>query len=112
MHVAFYKADEGLKEVNRSVYLYGLPDFTAYSLASPNDKVKLIRQLQNAVKVFEPRIAKVRIVPLDDVAGLTKTRTLRFRIEGLLLMDPVPEHVSFDTVLQLTSGEYEVQNAG
>jgi len=104
--------DDGLKEVNRSVYLYGLPDFTAYSLASPNDKVKLIRQLQNAVKVFEPRIAKVRIVPLDDVSGITKTRTLRFRIEGLLLMDPVPEHVSFDTVLQLTSGEYEVQNAG
>jgi hypothetical protein len=24
-------------------------------------------------------------------------------------MDPAPEHVSFDTVLQLTSGEYQVK---
>jgi type VI secretion system protein ImpF len=102
--------DEGLKELNRSVYLFGLPDFTGFSIATPNDKTKLIRQLQNAVKIFEPRIAKPRIIPLEtESAG---ARTLRFRIEGLLLMDPEPEHVSFDTVLQLTSGQYEVQNAG
>ncbi len=102
--------DEGLKELNRSVYLFGLPDFTGFSIATPNDKTKLIRQLQNAIRIFEPRIAKPRIVPLEtETAG---TRTLRFRIEGLLLMDPEPEHVSFDTVLQLTSGQYEVQNAG
>lgn len=102
--------DEGLKELNRSAYVYGLPDFTGLSIATPSDKSRLIRQLQNAVKLFEPRIAKARIIPLEaESAG---TRTLRFRIEGLLLMDPEPEHVSFDTVLQLTSGQYEVQNAG
>jgi type VI secretion system protein ImpF len=102
--------DEGLKELNRSVYLFGLPDFTGFSIATPNDKSRLIRQLQNAVKLFEPRIAKARIIPIEaESAG---TRTLRFRIEGLLLMDPEPEHVSFDTVLQLISGQYEVQNAG
>jgi type VI secretion system protein ImpF len=102
--------DESLKELNRSVYLFGLPDFTGFSIATPTEKSKLIRQLQNAIKLFEPRIAKPRIVPIEsDTAG---TRTLRFRIEGLLLMDPEPEHVSFDTVLQLTSGQYEVQNAG
>ncbi len=102
--------DEGLKELNRSVYLFGLPDFTGFSIATPNDKSRLIRQLQNAVKLFEPRIAKARIIPIEaEAAG---TRTLRFRIEGLLLMDPEPEHVSFDTVLQLISGQYEVQNAG
>jgi len=27
-------------------------------------------------------------------------------------MDPAPEHISFDTVLQLTTNQYEVQNAG
>ena len=74
------------------------------------DRTKLIRQLQNTVKLFEPRIAKFAIVPLE--AGRRAAATLRFRIEGLLLMDPEPEHVSFDTVLQLTSGQYEVQNAG
>jgi type VI secretion system protein ImpF len=102
--------DESLKEVNRSLYVYGLPDFTAYALNSPKDQAKLVRFLQTTVKVFEPRLANVRIVPLEGTAG--KTRTLRFRIDGMLVMDPAPEHVSFDTVLELTSGDYEVQNAG
>jgi len=102
--------DEALKEVNKSLYVYGLPDFTAYALNSPKDQAKLVRFLQSTVKLFEPRLANVRIVPLESIGG--KTRTLRFRIDGMLLMDPAPEHVSFDTVLELTSGGYEVQNAG
>jgi type VI secretion system protein ImpF len=99
-----------LREVKRSVYMYGLPDFSAYSLSNPDDQNRLIRHLQSAIKTFDPRLAKVRIVPLD-VAG-ANTRILRFRIEALLLMDPAPERISFDTTLQLTSGEYEVSDAG
>ena len=102
--------DAALRELNRSVYMFGLPDFTGYALASAGDQAKLVRQLQNALKLFEPRLAKVRLIPLDPSA--TPSRTFRFRIEALLLMDPTPEHISFDTVLQLTSGQYEVQNAG
>jgi len=102
--------DSRLREVNRSVYVYGLPDFTAYSLASPEDQSRLIRHLQNAIKTFDPRLDKVKVVPLE-VNG-ANTRVLHFRIEALLLMDPAPEHISFDTTLQLTSGEYEVGNAG
>jgi type VI secretion system protein ImpF len=102
--------DESLKELNGSVYVFGLPDFTAYSLNSPKDRAKLVRVLHATVKTFEPRLANIRVVPLEE--AIPGTRTLRFRIEGLLLMDPVPEHVFFDTVLELTSGEYEVRNAG
>jgi type VI secretion system protein ImpF len=102
--------DESLDEVNRSLYVYGLPDFTAFSLSSPKDQAKLVRLLQATLKLFEPRLANVKIVPLEgDAKG---TRTLHFRIEGLLIMDPAPEHVSFDTVLELTRGQYEVQSAG
>jgi type VI secretion system protein ImpF len=102
--------EEALRELNRSVYLFGLPDFTGYSLSTLADRTRLIRLLQAAVKIYEPRIAKARIVPVEGADN--STRTVRFRVEGLLLMDPEPEHVSFDTVLQLTSGQYEVQNAG
>lgn len=101
---------ESLREVNRSLYIYGLPDFSAYSLANPKDQTKLVRFLQATLKLFEPRLSNTRLIPLE-APGLN-TRTLRFRIEALLLMDPVPEHVAFDTVLQLTSGEYEVKDAG
>ena len=36
---------------------------------------------------------------------------LRFQIEGVLRLEPVPEHVTFDTMLELTSGEYEVKES-
>ena len=101
---------EGLRELNRSVYVFGLPDFSGFHSSSPADQVKLIRQLQATVKLFEPRLTGVRVVLLD--AGGDTAGKLRLRIEGMLSMDPAPEHVSFDTVLELSSGQCEVGNAG
>jgi type VI secretion system protein ImpF len=105
-----FPPSESLRELNRSVYVYGLPDFTAYSLGTAAAEAKLTRQLLAALKFFEPRLARVRVAPAEPIVG--STRTFRFRIEGLLLMDPAPEHISFDTVLQLTTNRCEVQNAG
>jgi type VI secretion system protein ImpF len=105
-----FPPDGSLKELNRSVYTFGLPDFTGYKMSSPAEHAKLLRVIQNCVKLFEPRLANIKVVPIE--AGATLSRTLRLRIEGLLLIEPAPEHVTFDTVLELTSGQYEVQNAG
>jgi type VI secretion system protein ImpF len=102
----FQEPDEGLKEVNRSVYVYGLPDFTTYAIASPADRAKLIRQLVTAIKTFEPRLLNPRLVPVEkDTGGIQQ---LHFRIEGLLAMDPAPEPVSFDTVVEVRSGACQV----
>ncbi|HTM48380.1 MAG TPA: type VI secretion system baseplate subunit TssE [Bryobacteraceae bacterium] len=98
---------EALREVSRSLYTYGLPDFSAYNIGSDRDKTRLVRVLQASIKLFEPRLANVRVVPVEVTS--TGARKVRFRIEGLLLMDPAPEHVSFDTVLQLNNGEYQVK---
>jgi type VI secretion system protein ImpF len=97
---------DALPQLGRSVYTFGIPDFSLYNIASAKDQTKLLRILQSAVKVFEPRLANVRIVPVEILT--TGTRKVRFRIEGLLMMDPAPELVSFDTVLQLNNGEYQV----
>jgi type VI secretion system protein ImpF len=98
----FQDPDESLKEINRSVYVYGLPDFSTYTMASAADQAKLLRHLLAAIKVFEPRLANVRIVPLENpTVGLQR---FRLRIEGMLLMDPAPEPVSFDTLIELRSG--------
>ena len=97
----FQDPDESLKEVNHSVYVYGLPDFSTYTMASSGDQSKLLRHLQAAIKLFEPRLANVRVVPLEKPPSGC---SFRLRIEGLLLMDPTPEPVSFDTVIELRSG--------
>jgi type VI secretion system protein ImpF len=104
--------DPGLtrSETENSLYNYGLPDFSAYSIASPKDQSRLVKVLQAAVKTFEPRMANVRVVPLEiSPKGL---RTLRIRIEALLLMDPAPELISFDTTLQLTTGDFRIKDDG
>ena len=95
-----------LRELNRSVFVYGLPDFTAYSLASSADRARLLADLEAAIRLFEPRLDDVRVVRLEDER---LSHAVRFRIEALLLVDPAPEQVSFDTVLELSSGEYQVK---
>jgi type VI secretion system protein ImpF len=98
----FEEPDESMKEVNRSLYLYGLPDFSTYTMASTSDKAKLLRELLAAIKLFEPRLANVRLVPVEvSESGLQR---YRLRIEAMLLMDPSPEPVAFDTVIELKSG--------
>ena len=98
--------EESLQEVTHSVYAYGLPDFSTYSMASPADQTKLLRHLAAAIKLFETRLANVRIVPLESpTVGFQR---VRLRIEATLLMDPNPEPVSFDTVIELRSGNCQV----
>jgi type VI secretion system protein ImpF len=98
----FQEPDESLKETNRSLYVYGLPDFSTFSMNSTGDQTRLVRQLLATVKLFEPRLANVRIVPLDS--SESGIQQVRLRIEAMLLMDPAPEPVSFDTTIELKSG--------
>jgi len=94
--------DEGLKELNRSTYVYGLPDLSALTLASTADKNRLVRQILSAINLFEPRLMNVRLVMVETPDASKKD--VRLRIEAMLRMDPVPEPVSFDTVIELKSG--------
>jgi len=98
---------ESLREVERSVYNYGIQDTSILSLKSPKDQELLARSIRTAITFFEPRLqaAKVTIEPSsDDVRGI------HFNIEGLLRMDPAPEPVFFDTLLEPSSGEYKVKS--
>jgi type VI secretion system protein ImpF len=109
----FEEPDESLKEINRSAYVYGLPDFSQYTMASAADQAKLLRQILATVKMFEPRLANVRLVPVENAEN--GIQQLRLRIEAMLLMDPSPEPVSFDTVIGLKTGNAKISgglNAG
>lgn len=97
------------KEVQRTVYGYGLPDLCSLSMRSNKDQNRLLRMMEVAISAFEPRLAGVKV--MMEPAG-ERTRVLRFVIEGMLIIDPAPEPVSFDTVLEVTSGVYEVKGDG
>jgi len=101
-------APESARETVRSVYHYGFADISSKSVLSARDQSDLVRDMELAIAIFEPRLkrAKVRMEPVDG-----SYRTLKFVIEGLLCMDPAPEPVRFDTVLELGKGEYEIKGA-
>jgi type VI secretion system protein ImpF len=97
---------DSARETVRSVYHYGFADISSRAVLSTRDHGDLVREMEAAIAVFEPRLkrAKVRME-----LGQGTFRTLNFVIEGLLCMDPAPEPVRFDTVLELGKGEYEVK---
>jgi type VI secretion system protein ImpF len=96
---------ESLEELNESVAVYGLPDLTSLSVKNPDEQNRLAKAVETALRVFEPRFINVR-VHLEPVQNTD--RQLRFRIEAHLDIEPVPEPVSFDTVLQVGSGEFAI----
>ena len=94
--------DEGLKELNRSTYMYGLPDLSALTMLASGDRNRLARQVLATINQFEPRLANVRLVMIETPdSGM---RDVRLRVEAMLRMDPVPEPITFDTVIELKSG--------
>lgn len=95
-----------LKEVKDSVLAFGLPDFTAMSIDNADDQKFIKREIEDAVRRFEQRLESV-VVSIEPVRATE--RVLRFRIDARLKIDPAPEPITFDTVLQLGSGEYEVR---
>lgn len=96
------------QEVNRSLVAYGLPDFTSLSLMSEEDRHRIRRAVEQAIAEFEPRLQRVRVT-LE--APRENDRGLRFRIDAQLPVDPAPEPVTFDAVLQLNTKQYVVQGA-
>ncbi len=95
-----------LRHVRRSLLTFGLPDFTVANLSSTRDQDLLRRTIEETVRRFEPRLANVT-VRLE--AGREFDRSLRFRIDGMLQVDPEPEPVTFDSVLQLNTRDFVVQ---
>lgn len=93
-------------EVSRSVYAYGLPDISSINVGAIQDQNELLRRMERCIEIFDKRLAKTEIT-LAPIVSLN--RVLRFSITGLVLMDPAPEEIMIDTILDPASGAYEVK---
>lgn len=98
--------DEDLEEISKSVVTFGLPDFTGTSARSHTDLKRINAQLKEAIEKFEPRLLDLKVI-LEPVNNTD--RELRFRVEAFLNVEPTPEPVVFDTVLELGSGDFEIK---
>lgn len=105
-----HEASDDFPELQRSVFAYGPPDISSMSGDSPSVRRRLLRHLEELIRTFEPRLANVRVSMAED--GGSKAKQVRFVVEGLLRMDPDPERVSFDTVLEISSGRFLLKGDG
>jgi type VI secretion system protein ImpF len=97
--------DENLAEVLKSVVFFGLPDFTAVSAKSHVEQKRLRQALETAIRNFEPRLYRFNG---DARTAERRGPLLKFRIEANLDIEPTPEPIVFDTILQLGGGSFSV----
>jgi type VI secretion system protein ImpF len=102
-----FEIPESCPELKKSLLNYGLPDCSSMSLQSPTDERRLLRGLELAIEMFEPRLARAKVTSSEQITS--SMQAVRFHVEAILLIDPAPERIAFDTVLEISKGAYSVK---
>jgi type VI secretion system protein ImpF len=82
-------------ELERSLLNYGLPDFSTVLLGSPEHRDRFRLTVQFAIERLEPRLQQIE-VQLSPV-GRDHERTLYMKIAAVLLVEPEPVPLLFDS---------------
>ncbi len=96
-----------LLELSSSLINYGIPDPSSGTYAVPELRAALVREVEATIRRFEPRLENISVVLVgedDELGG-----TLRMKVEAVLRADPVPEPVSFETLLEPVTRDVTVR---
>ena len=96
---------ERFEQLRDSVFTFGLPDVSGIAVNTPAGRERLRVAITEAIERHEPRLMNVRV---HETAEEGPIFGVRFSIEAVLCLDVGTIEVSFDTVLQPSSGVYEV----
>jgi len=91
--------------VRMSVLNYGLSDLSSLNTSSGAHLQQIQSIVQRCIEEFEPRLEEVAVSVEHRDLG---KREIWFHIEARLHVHPMAEIISFDTMLDLTSGTYAV----
>jgi type VI secretion system protein ImpF len=97
---------QNLPEVRKSVLNFGLRSLAGRPVSSI-DPADVLRRIRDAITFFEPRLSQVRVTPEvkdDAVEGMT----LSFLVEAELWGQPVAQHLSLRTSIDVESGDVAV----
>jgi len=96
---------EGASALAQSPLGYGIPDATSGSYARQENREALAREVERVIRLFEPRLMHPRVT-LRENNGLDRRLTLQ--VDAVLRADPVPEQISFETVVEAVSHDVRV----
>lgn len=97
---------DGYDAARGSVLNYGLEDLNSLTPLSRVNAQELQRAVQRCIAEYEPRLVDVT-VSVEGGSDLLR-REIWLHIEATLPVHPSAESVSFDTMLDLTSGMYSI----
>ncbi len=94
-------------QIQKSIVAYGLPDLLTLEAITSKHREDIADKIQRIIELFEPRLKDVRVnyVPGENSAE----RSIKFKVDARLSVDPSPD-VAFDTVLELSSGQYAIKS--
>lgn len=96
-------------ELHTSPLAFGLPDFGSVKTASPQSRQAIGHSIEEIIERFEPRLIDVRVHLVSDPRASDQL-AVRFQIEAKMRIAPFPD-VSFETVMELTTGSASVKDA-
>ena len=86
----------------------GIPDFTSANMSLGSAREELRDIIEEVIRTFEPRFKSVKVILVKNDDELD--RTLHFRIEALLHVEPDPEPVVFHSQVEPTTGTVEIKS--
>ncbi|MCW9013755.1 MAG: type VI secretion system baseplate subunit TssE [Gammaproteobacteria bacterium] len=103
-----HEFSEEMDQLTYSVINYGIPDFFGNNLVSAREKERFRKQLEKVISFFEPRFKSVRV---ELVEGSDEyDRTLRFRIDALLHVQPAVKPIVFDSSMEPVTHNIRVRD--
>jgi type VI secretion system protein ImpF len=96
---------ERYPQLQKSVFCYGIPDLNSEDPSRTHDRDELLHNMEDAVALFDRRL---RDVSIEFGAPMLGSHLLHFQIAGVVMMDPVPAEVAFQSSLDPTNGECKV----
>ncbi len=96
-----------LSELQHSLLNYGIPDVGAASLGNARHREAFRRIMEEVIRRFEPRFKTVSVTLLEPEE--LADRTLKFRIDALLRVEPAPEPVVFHSAVEPATGDVSIE---
>jgi type VI secretion system protein ImpF len=94
-------------ELGNSLLTYGIPDPASGAYMVPDVRAALAAEVEATIRRFEPRLARVSVTLQGDVDALDGT--LKLKVDAVLRAEPVPEAVSFETLLEAVTRDITVR---
>jgi type VI secretion system protein ImpF len=98
---------DALPALRGSPLQYGIPDVTAGVFNLNEERERLRAAIAEAILRFEPRLTHVEVKLIGKQDLLQPL--LRLRIDAVLRIEPAPEPIMFDTMVDVTTAEVKLR---